>query len=36
MLGEREKNLGKSTFQAVGAAAMFIASKLEEFEPRTS
>ena len=33
---EKEPNLLKSDFQLVGAAAMFIASKLEEFEPKSS
>lgn len=32
----REFNLPKSEFQLAGAAAMFIASKLEEFEPKSS
>ena len=33
---EREQNMAKSDFQLVGLAAMFIASKLEEFEPKSS
>lgn len=32
----KEHNLQKSQFQLAGAAAMFIASKLEEFEPKCS
>lgn len=32
----KEHHLQKSHFQLVGAASMFIASKLEEFEPKCS
>lgn len=32
----KEHHLAKSEFQLVGAASMFIASKLEEFEPKCS